>query len=177
MNTLIIIIAGIAVLIIVMAIIAPKSYDVYRSIEISKPKEAVFEYLKFLRNQENWSPWEKKDPNMKKEFRGTDGTVGAMNSWKGNKDVGEGEQEITRIVAGERIESNLRFFKPWKSSSDCYLVTDDTGNGSTRVTWGFSGKNKFPMSIMMLFMNMDKAVGKDFEEGLASLKRIMEKNS
>jgi hypothetical protein len=176
MNTFLIVVAILAVLIFILALLAPKSYNVYRTVDISKPRPEVFEYLKFLRNQENWSPWEKKDPDMKKQFQGTDGTVGAKSSWQGNKSVGEGEQEITRIVPGERIESNLRFIKPWKSESDCYLVTDDTGKGSTRVTWGFSGKNKFPMSIMMLFMNMDKAVGKDFEEGLASLKRIMEGN-
>ena len=176
MNTFLIVLAVIAVLILVLALLAPKSYDVSRSVVIAKPRAEVFEYLKYLKNQEKWSPWEKKDPNMKKQFQGTDGTVGARSSWQGNKAVGEGEQEITRIVPGERIESNLRFIKPWKSESDCYLVTADAGNGA-RVTWGFSGKNKFPMSIMMLFMNMDKAVGKDFEEGLASLKSIMESGS
>ena len=72
------------------------------------------------------------------------------------------------------MESELRFLKPWKSTSDAYLITDAVDGNSTKVTWGFSGKNKFPMSIMMLFMNMDKAVGKDFEEGLSSLKTMME---
>ncbi len=65
--------------------------------------------------------------------------------------------------------------KPWKSESDAYIKVYDVGNGSTKVTWGFSGKNKFPVSIMMLFMNMDKSVGKDFEQGLSDLKSIMEK--
>jgi len=92
-----------------------------------------------------------------------------------NKEVGEGEQEIMKIIDGERIESELRFFKPWKSTSDCYTSVNDTGSGKTKVTWGFSGKNKFPMSIMMLFMSMDKMVGKDFEEGLATLKTVLEK--
>ena len=75
---------------------------------------------------------------------------------------------------GERIESSLRFLKPFKSTSDCYLLTEDAGNGRTKVTWSFAGKNKFPISIMMLFMNMDKSVGKDFEEGLDALKGILE---
>lgn len=168
------IVLGIVLLIIILAAIAPKNYNVSRSIEISKPKSVVFEYLKSLKGQDEWSPWGKRDPNMKKKFTGTDGEVGAINYWKGNKEVGEGEQEITKIVEGERIESKLRFLKPFKSTSDAYIVTKEVEKGRTKVVWGFSGKNKFPMSIMMLFMNMDKAVGKDFEEGLASLKEILE---
>ena len=100
MNTFLIIIAAIAVLILVLAMLAPKSYNVFRTIEIAKPKAEVFEYLKFLKNQEKWSPWEKKDPDMQKQFRGTDGSVGALSAWQGNKAVGEGEQEITKIIPG-----------------------------------------------------------------------------
>ncbi|WP_373071849.1 SRPBCC family protein [Zeaxanthinibacter enoshimensis] len=175
MITALYILGGIVLLVIVLAVIAPKSYDVNRSITVKRPRKDVFEYLKYLKNQAEWSPWEKKDPNMEKKFTGTDGTVGAVNYWNGNKDVGEGEQEITAIREGERVDGQLRFFKPWKSQSDCYLITEDAGKDSTKVTWGFSGKNKFPMSIMMLFINMDKAVGKDFEEGLSSLKARLEK--
>jgi len=174
MTILFYILAGIVLLILILALLAPKSYNIYRSIEIKKPKAQVFEYLRFLKNQESWSPWEKKDPQMQKQLRGTDGEVGAVSYWKGNKEVGEGEQEITKIIPGERVEGELRFLKPWKSTSACYLAVDETGKDSTKVTWGFSGKNKFPMSIMMLFMNMDKVVGKDFEEGLSSLKTRLE---
>lgn len=174
MDTVLYILAGIVVLIFILAMIAPKSYDVNRKITVGKPVPEVFEYLKYLKNQDNWSPWGKKDPNMKKEFVGSDGEIGATSKWEGNKDVGSGEQEITRIVENEVIESELRFLKPWKSQSDAYLRVKEEGTGETEITWGFSGKNKFPMSIMMLFMNMDKAVGKDFEEGLASLKDILE---
>jgi hypothetical protein len=112
---------------------------------------------------------------MEKKFTGVDGEVGAISYWNGNKDVGEGEQEITRIIEGKRVEAELRFMKPFKSTSDSYLDLVELGNGKTKVTWGFKGENKFPMSIMMLFMNMDKAVGKDFEEGLLNLKSILEK--
>ncbi|MCK0159880.1 SRPBCC family protein [Allomuricauda sp. F6463D] len=165
---------ALVLLLIILAIIAPKNYDVSRSIEIAKSKNVVFDYLKSLKNQDEWSPWGKRDPNMQKKFTGTDGEVGAINYWKGNKEVGEGEQEITKIIADERIESELRFLKPFKSTSNAYLSIKEVENNRTKVVWGFSGKNKFPMSIMMLFMNMDKAVGKDFEEGLASLKEILE---
>jgi len=176
MDLLLYILVGLVVLILILAMIAPKTYNVFRTVEVSRPKSEVFEYLKSLKKMDEWSPWARKDPNMEKKFSGTDGEVGALSYWNGNKDVGEGEQEITRIVDGERIESELRFLKPWKSTSDCYTEVDDTGNGRTKVTWGFSGKNKFPMSIMMLFMSMDKMVGKDFEAGgLKNLKTVLEK--
>ncbi len=168
------IVGGIVLLVIILSMIAPKTYDVSRSIIISKPKKEVFDYLRSLKKMDNWSPWAKKDPEMHKEFRGTDGEVGSVSYWNGNKEVGEGEQEITKIVEGERIEGELRFMKPFKSESDCYLLTTDAGNSETKVTWGFTGNNKFPMSIMMLFMSMDKMVGKDFEEGLSSLKSLLE---
>lgn len=174
MYILLYILAGIVILILFLALIAPKSYNVFRTIEISRPKAEMFEHLKSLKRQDEWSPWAKKDPNMEKKFTGTDGEVGCVSYWKGNKDVGEGEQELTKIIDGERIEGELRFLKPWKSTSDCYFDVDYAGDGKTKVTWGFSGKNKFPMSIMMLFMNMDKAVGPDFEEGLKNLKTQME---
>jgi hypothetical protein len=173
MMTVLYILLGIVGLIILFALIAPKSYEVSRSIVINKPVSEVFEFLKYLKNHEVWSPWEKKDPNMKKTFTGTDGTVGAISAWVGNKDVGEGEQEILNIIENKTIESKLRFFKPWKSESDAYLRTEEV-NGGTKVVWGFSGVNKVPTNIFMLFMNMDKTVGKDFEEGLASLKTHLE---
>lgn len=175
MYIILYILVGLALLIVILAMIAPKTYNVLRTIDVSRPKDEVFEYLKSLKKMDEWSPWARKDPNMEKKFTGTDGEVGALSYWNGNKDVGEGEQEIVRIVKGERIESELRFLKPWKSTSDCYTQVDDAGSGTTKVTWGFSGKNKFPMSIMMLFMSMDKMVGKDFEAGLKNLKTVLEK--
>ncbi|WP_339723981.1 SRPBCC family protein [Maribacter stanieri] len=170
MNTLLIILAILLALIVVLALIAPKTYHVYRSITVDQPPELVWEHLKFLKKQQEWSPWAQKDPNMELKFTGEDGSVGAISQWNGNKDVGEGEQEITRIVEGKRIEQDLRFFKPYKSQSDCYMNLDALDGNKSKVTWGFSGKNKFPMSIMMLFMSMDKMVGKDFEQGLQNLK-------
>jgi hypothetical protein len=166
---------GILGLILILALIAPKSYDVNRSIIIDRPVHETFRYLKMIKNQDHWSPWKKKDPNLKQSFSGTDGEVGFVAHWEGNKDVGVGEQEIKHIIENTIIESELRFYKPWKSQSDAYLKVDSVDNGKTEVTWGFSGKNKFPASIFMLFFNMDKTVGKDFEEGLDSLKSIFEK--
>lgn len=173
MTTFFYIVIILVLLVIVLANIAPKNYDVSRSIIINKPLPEVFSFLKLLKNQDDWSPWAEKDPNMKKTLTGTDGEVGFVSAWVGNKDVGEGEQEITGITENEVVESQLRFLKPFKSTSDAYLRVFEEGK-VTKVVWGFSGENKFPISIMMLFMNMDKTVGKDFEYGLSKLKGILE---
>ncbi|WP_339710233.1 SRPBCC family protein [uncultured Kriegella sp.] len=175
MTILIYIIGGITVLIVLLMLIAPKTYHVSRSIIISKPRIEVFKYLKSLKKMDEWSPWATRDPNMKKRFTGIDGEVGAISYWNGNKDVGEGEQEIMKVIDGERIESELRFLKPWKSTSDCYLQVEDEQHGQTKVIWGFMGGNRFPMNIMILFRSMDKMVGKDFEEGLNNMKDVLEK--
>ena len=175
MYVLLYIALGFLVIFLILVLLAPKRYHVHRNVEVNKSLSDVFKYLKSIKNQNDWSPWKKKDPDMEQQYLGKDGEVGFISKWQGNKDVGSGEQEIKRIVKDEIIESELRFFKPWKSQSDAYLRVEYLGDERTKVTWGFSGKNKFPFSIFMLFFNMDKAVGKDFEEGLASLKHILEK--
>jgi len=176
MDILLYILSGIILLIIILALIAPKSYAVSRSISIKRSSKDIFEYLRFLNNHDHWSPWFERDPNMKKTFTGTDGEVGFVSAWESDhKQVGSGEQEIKSFVDAKQINSELRFLKPFKSTSDAYLKLDEVNTGETKVTWGFTGKNKFPVSIMMLFMNMDKAVGSDFEAGLAKLKVILEK--
>ncbi|XLS27863.1 SRPBCC family protein [Flavobacteriaceae bacterium M23B6Z8] len=174
MTTLLYIIGTLLLIIIVLIMISPSGYHVHRSIEVNKPLGEVFNYVKYLKNQDKWSPWKKKDPQMKQEMKGEDGSVGVIASWDGNKQVGSGEQEIVKIVENEMIESKLRFFKPWKSESDAYLKVEETSEGKTKVIWGFSGKNEFPSRIFMTFFNMDKTVGKDFEEGLNDLKEQLE---
>ena len=174
MTTLIYLLLVIIGIILILGFMAPSSYDVSRKIVINKPIEEVYDYLRFVRNQEHWGPWEERDPNMKKNFTGTDGKVGFISAWEGNKDVGTGEQEITGLIKNAEVNTQLRFLKPFKSTSDAYIRTTEVDEG-TEVVWGFAGKNKFPMSIMMLFMNMDKAIGKDFEYGLNKLKGILEK--
>lgn len=174
MTTVVYILVALVLLVLFLAVIAPKSYDVSRTVEINSTKEKIWPYLKFLEKQREWSPWAKKDPDMDTKLTGTDGEVGAVSYWNGNKDVGEGEQEITKIVEGERAEGELRFLKPMKSQSDCYLILEEKSPSTSKVTWGFKGKSAFPFSIMMLFMSMDKMVGKDFEEGLQTLKTKME---
>ncbi len=86
----------------------------------------------------------------------------------------ENKRSLT-IIENESIDTQLRFFKPWKSESIGHILVDDVDETQTIVTWGFSGRNKFPFSVFMLFMSMDKMIGKDFEEGLTNLKKVLEK--
>ncbi len=165
---------GLGLIIILLAVTAKKSYRVSRSILIQKPAAQVFEYLKYLKNQDEWSPWERKDPNMKKSYKGIDGEPGFISRWEGNKDVGIGEQELKAIEPGKRVESELRFLKPFKSTSDAWLKVSTPNPGITEVEWGFTGENTFPFSIMSHFVSMDKMIGKDFEEGLQNLKERLE---
>ena len=167
-------ILGIAV-IAVAAIVTPTECKVEREITINRPQADVFEYVKKLKHQNNWGPWFKKDPAMKQEFRGNDGFVGFVSSWKSeNADVGAGEQEIVRIVEGQRIDTQLRFKEPMESTADAHLVTEATGPATTKVKWGFTTSMPRPMNVMMLAVDMDALIGKDFQEGLDNLKQILE---
>jgi hypothetical protein len=156
-----------------LAIFVTKDYAVERQITINKPKAEVFDYVKHIKNQDSYSVWNMADPNMKQESRGTDGTVGFVNAWNGNDDVGEGEQEIKNITEGERIDMELRFKRPFESTGHAYMATQDAGASSTTVTWGMHGHSSYPMNFMNLFM--DGMVGKDLQAGLVNMKTNLEK--
>jgi hypothetical protein len=141
---------------------------VEREIVINKPKDEVFGYAKLVRNQNDWGPWFKKEPTMEQHFSGTDGEPGFVVHWKG-------EQEIKRVVEGERLETELRFKQPMESRADSYLTTEAIGADQTKVKWGFKTEFPRPFNLMLVFMDMDALIGKDFEEGLTTLKAILEK--
>ncbi len=175
LKTILFVVLGFIAIVLIAAAFVSKDFAVERSIVINKPKAQVFEYLKSLKSQNDWSAWGKKDPNMKSEFIGTDGTVGCISKWSGNKEVGTGEQEMKKIVEGERIETELRFTEPFESKSLAHFITESIDSNTTTVKWGFEGSMMYPLNIMKVFMNMDKKVGKDFEEGLNNLKAKLEK--
>lgn len=174
-KNILIAIVGFIALVLIIALFVKKNYSVQREIVIDKPDTLVFNYIKHLKNQDNFSTWAKKDPEMKKEYKGTDGTVGFVSAWDGNKEVGTGEQEIKSIKEGERIDYELRFIKPFEGVSQAYLTTEPVSATQTKVKWGFDGKGKYPMNIIHLFMDMDKMVGGDLQTGLQNLKAILEK--
>lgn len=159
---------------LIIALFVKKEYAVERQVTINKPKAEVFNYVKYLKNQDNYSKWVRMDPNMKKDFKGTDGTVGFVYAWDGNNDAGKGEQEITKITDGERIDVAVRFIKPMEGTASTPIITEALSNTQTKVKWGMKGINKYPMNFMNLFM--DKMLGKDLESSLVMLKEILEKS-
>jgi hypothetical protein len=178
MNILLIILAvmaGIIVLLLVIALFIKSSYSVARGIIIDKTVPEVFAYVKYLRNQDYYSKWVMLDPGMKKEFRGTDGTPGFVYAWDSQqKNAGKGEQEIKKVKEGESITVEIRFEKPFKAVSDAVMSTTGVGSGRTEVAWAFASSLKYPMNIMLLFMNFDKVLGKDMDTSLTLLKGILE---
>lgn len=145
-----------------------------KSVEIGKPSSEVFNYLKYTRNQDNFSVWNMADPDMKKEQSGTDGEVGFLYRWDSqNKNVGAGEQEITSIIQDKRIDNEIRFFRPMKNIGKTSFLIDVAGNGLTRVTWIFDSPSKFPMILFAPIFK--KMLGKDLEKGLENLKTILGK--
>lgn len=169
------IILGIIAALLIAGLFIPKGMKATREIIINKPNAEVFNYIKQLKNQDNYSKWGSMDPNMKKEYRGTDATVGFVSAWEGNKKVGAGEQEITGIEEGRKLSTELRFIKPFKSVARSAMTTEALSDNSTKVSWGFEGQMNYPMNIMKLFMNMEKSIGNDFSTGLSNLKSLLEK--
>ncbi|RMH63591.1 MAG: polyketide cyclase [Calditrichaeota bacterium] len=175
-KKILIAIAALVALFLIAALILPDAYHVKREVTIQTPKDTLFNYLKNLKNQDDFSVWNKMDPNMKKSFKGTDGTVGAVSSWKSDSaNVGSGEQEIINIADGQRIDFELRFFEPWQSTDYAYFTTEAVDSAHTKVTWGFNGKMPYPWNVMLLTMDMDEMLGKDLEQGLQNLKSEMER--
>ena len=169
------VLVGIIALVLIVALFVKKEYAVEREVTIEKPKAEVFEYIKYLKNQDNFSKWATMDSAMKKEFRGTDGTVGFVSAWDSeDSDVGKGEQEIMKIAEGERIDYELRFLEPFEATDNAYMTTESVNDSVTKVSWGFNGKMNYPMNLMLLFMDMEKMLGGDFETGLTNLKGVLE---
>lgn len=161
---------------LIAAIFIDKEYAVEREIVIEQPKNEVFEYVKYLKNQDNFSKWANMDPEMKKTYRGTDGEVGFVSAWESdNPDVGKGEQEIVDVTEGERIDYELRFYEPFESKEPAYMTTESVGPDKTKVTWGFNGHMDYPMNLMLVFMDFEEMIGNDLETGLKNLKMELEK--
>jgi hypothetical protein len=175
--TVLVVIAIVVGIVLIVALFVKKDYSVEREITINKPGQEVFNYVKYLKNQNKYSKWATMDPNMKTEFTGADGTVGFISAWDSNeKNVGKGEQEIKKISEGERIDYEIRFIKPFAAVADAYMITESLSSGNqTIVKWGFKSKMIYPMNIMLLCVDMNKMIGDDLDTGLANLKSILEK--
>lgn len=173
MTILYIVLAIIAILLIIPLFIS-KDMNYEKSILINSPIREVWEHVGSLTAMDAWSPWNAKDPHMKRTLTGTDGTPGAKQSWVSNsKEVGEGSQTIVSVDKPNKLSTKLEFIKPFKSQADAYVTLKEEGK-ETNATWGFESKMPYPMNIMKLFMNFEKSMDKDFGAGLTKLKNICE---
>lgn len=160
---------------LIIALFVKKEYAVEKSIIIEKPKSTIFEYIKYLKNQDNYSKWGSLDPNMKKSYYGTDGTKGFVAAWESDHEsVGSREQEILTIIEGEKLEFELRFIKPFESTQLAYMTTESISENQAKLNWGFKGTMKYPTNFMLLFMDFETLIGEDFQTGLNNLKTILE---
>ena len=166
---------GVVLIFLGVAALQPDDYKVTRSIEIAAPPAAVHAQINDFHNWDNWSPWAKLDPAMKTTYSGAPSGPTASYYWIGNDKVGEGRMTILESQPAQSVKIDLDFIQPFPSKSITLFTITPAGAGS-KVEWAMSGQNTFvPKAMMMLMGGMDKAVGADFEKGLAQMKTAAEK--
>ena len=168
--------AAVVLIVVVLAVIVamqPSEFRIERSAVIAAPPAAVFAQVNDFHNWEMWSPWAKLDPAAKNSFEGAPAGKGAAFSWAGNNKVGEGRMTITESRPDELIRIKLEFLKPFDATNTAEFTFRPEGE-RTAVTWSMYGHNNFISRAVFLFVNMDKALGGEFEKGLASMKSAAE---
>jgi hypothetical protein len=169
--------AAIALAIAVILVLAsrkPDTFAVRRSAVMLAPAERIFPLVNNFQQWANWSPWEKRDPAMKRSFSGPESGKGAAYAWDGNKNVGSGRMEIIDASSPSKITIKLDFFKPFEGHNIAEF-TFVPERDATSVIWVMQGPSSFMSKIMQVFMNFDVMIGRDFEIGLTNLKRASEK--
>jgi len=166
----VVVVAGI----LIYAATKPDSFSVQRSANIKAPPDKIFALVANLRGWSAWSPYEKKDPDMKRVFSGAESGKGAVYEWNGNKDVGQGRMEIIEATAPSKITIKLDFLKPFEGHNTAEFTMVPAGDNTT-VTWAMYGPSPYVAKIMGTLFNLDRMIGNDFEAGLASLKSVAEK--
>jgi len=160
--------------ILILAATKPDTFRVQRATTVKAPPEKIFPLINDFHQWGTWSPYENKDPAMKRSYSGAASGKGAVYAWEGNKNVGSGRMEILDSSAPSKIVIKLDFFTPFEGHNTAEFTMLPQGD-ATNVTWLMHGPSPFMGKIMHVFINMDRMVGKDFEVGLASLKRLTEK--
>ena len=172
-NTILIIVAGIIALLLIIAFFMKREHYVKREIIINAPRQKVFDYIKLLKNQDEFNTGAMEDPDRKREFKGTDGTVGFIIVFSGNKNVGEGQKEIMNIIEGKRIETEMRFVKPMTFTASLIMDTESLSDNQTKVNLSHTGTMKYPLSIMIPIF--EKMFAKQMDISLSTLKNVLEK--
>jgi hypothetical protein len=150
----------------------PDTFRVERSAVVQAPPEKILPHLEDFHRWSDWSPWEKIDPNMQRTHSGAPKGKGAVYAWQGNSKAGAGRMEILESSASQ-VAVKLDFSKPFEAHNLVDFTLQPQG-AATNVTWSMNGPQPYMMKVMCLFVSMDKMVGKDFEAGLANLKRVAE---
>jgi uncharacterized protein YndB with AHSA1/START domain len=169
-----IVVAVLIAALLVFAATKPDTFRVQRAASIKAPPEKVFALLNDFQRWEAWSPWEKKDPAMRRTFSVVTSGKGAQYAWEGNKDVGQGRMEIAESVPPSKVAIKLDFVKPFEAHNAVEFTLEPKGD-ATNVTWAMQGDTPYLAKIVHVFLDMDKLVGKDFDAGLANLKTLAEK--
>jgi hypothetical protein len=170
--TILLIISGTIVSLLVIAIFMKKTHLVKREITINIPRQQVFDFLKLLKNQEKFNKWAKADTNRNWNYKGTDGTVGFVISWNGDRKVRKGEKEIMKIDDGKRIETKIRFVRPLKTTADIIFDLESIAENQTKVTMSNAGKLAYPINLMIPIA--ERMFPIDMDSSLFELKRILE---
>jgi uncharacterized protein YndB with AHSA1/START domain len=161
-------------IVLMLAATKPKTFTVQRAAIVEAPPEKIFRLINDFHQWGAWSPYEHKDPSMKRTYSGASSGKGAVYAWEGDKNVGTGRMEILEASTPEKIVIKLDFFTPFEAHNTAeftMLPQED----ATRLTWRMHGPASLMARIMHVFINIDKMVGKDFEVGLGNLKRLTEK--
>lgn len=166
-------VATIVVVLVVIITLQPSQFRVARSTTISAPSAVVFAQVNDFQKWEAWNPWGKIDPAMRQTYEGAPSGVGAVYSWVGNNEVGEGRMTITESRPSDLIRIKLEFFKPFAATNSAEFTFKPEGS-QTVATWSMSGNKNFMAKAIHLVMNMDKMIGGQFEKGLAQMKAIAE---
>jgi uncharacterized protein YndB with AHSA1/START domain len=173
MLQIIVIAAGAAIAgVLGIAAARPNTFRIQRSAAINAPPETIYPLLADFHAWSGWSPWEKLDPAMDRTFSGAASGTGAVYGWAGRK-VGEGRMEITSASPPSALTIKLDFLKPFEAHNTTTFTLQSRG-GATEVTWAMEGPSSFKDKVMGVVMNMDRMIGKSFDEGLATLKAIAE---
>ncbi|MBI3789448.1 MAG: SRPBCC family protein [Gemmatimonadetes bacterium] len=172
MYILLAVVAVIAV-ILVLAMTKPSTFEVVRRATIKAPAEKLFPLVNDFHGWAAWSPWEELDPTMQRTFTGPASGLGAAYAWQGNKKVGSGRMEITGETRPTNVTIKLDFITPWEGHNVTVFSFTPVADG-TEVTWTMTGPTNFMWKVMSVFMNMGDMIGKDFDKGLAKMKRVGE---
>ncbi|WP_257456056.1 SRPBCC family protein [Archangium lipolyticum] len=154
----------------------PSTFRVERSITMASPVEIPFGAVNDFHKWRFWSPWDALDPKMQVTFDGAYAGPGAIYTWSGNDQVGKGKMTNLEAQPYDSIRIQLDFLEPWPASNVTTFTFKTVPEG-TQMTWAMEGNNNFMGKAFSLFMDMDGMVGKDFEKGLASLKKLSEEEA